>query len=66
MEHELTYINKSLNGKKTIILIENDLFNVEDINDALINEDFIVYKSIKELSQKIEDLLICQGNVEKK
>ena len=54
MEHELTYINKSLNGKKTIILIENDLFNVEDINDALINKNFIVYKSIKELTQKLK------------
>jgi len=56
IEKELTYISNDIKNRRIRILVKYDTFNEKDINNALINDDFIIYKSIKELAYKIESL----------
>lgn len=56
IKNELTYITNVLDNRRIRILVKYDSFNGKDINNAIINEDFIIYKSIKELAYKIDTL----------
>lgn len=53
---ELTYVHTNVDNRRIRILVGYEMFGVEDICNALIDDDLIVYKSTSELADKIAAL----------